>query len=79
MRLIKYLDRLVNLHKELGMVPPCIGAHPQINNASRVLHHITLFVADDKTSIFLFDEIGHMNQSPAPLLQELLLAAFGPV
>ena len=79
MCLIKYLNRLVNLHEELGMVPPCIGAHSQINNALRVLHHITLFIADDKTSIFLFNEIRHMNQSPTPLLQKLLLATFGPV
>jgi hypothetical protein len=57
MCLFKYLDCFVNLHEELCMVPPCVSAYPWINDASHVLHHITLFVTDDKMSIFLFDEI----------------------
>ncbi len=79
MCLFKYLNCFVNLHEELCMVPPRVSAHPWINNASHILHHISLFIVDNKTSVFFLNEIWHMDQSPAPLLLELLLSLLDPV
>jgi hypothetical protein len=57
MRLFKDLNRFVNLHEELLMVPPQVATNAWINDAARILHHIPLFIADNESSIFFLDKI----------------------
>jgi len=56
-RLLKDCHRVVDLRKELRMIPSRVTACPQICNAPGVFYHDTLLIADDKTSVLFLDEI----------------------
>src|SRR5216683_7598075 len=73
MCLFKDLDRFVNLHEELLMVPPRVAADTWINDVACILHHIPLFIADNESSIFFLNKIQDMDKPAAPLLHKLLL------
>jgi len=73
MGLLENGNGLVNLNKQLGVIPPWITAHPWINNGSCVLDNVPLLVADDKAAVFFLDKIGDVDDAATSLLLEDLL------
>ena len=55
--LLKDFHSLIDLRKELHMIPPLVAACPQIHNIASILHHDAFLIVDDKTSILFLDEI----------------------
>jgi len=78
MRLIKNSNRLIDLSKQLRVVPPQITADPQINNRSGILDDIPLFIVDDQTPIFFLNKIGDVDDAAASLLLEDLFSLLSP-
>jgi len=78
MHLIKNSNHLIDLNKQLHVVPPWITTDPQINNHLGILDDIPLFIADDQMPVFFLDKIGDVDDAAMSLLLEDLFSLLSP-
>jgi len=78
MHLVKNCDHLVNLDKQLCVIPPWITTCPWIYDRSCILDNNPLLIVDDKSPIFFLNKIGDMDNAAMSLLLEDLFIWPGP-
>ena len=71
--LLENSDHLINLSKQLGVLPPWITACPRIYNCLCILDDVPLPIMDDKMPILFLNKIRDMENAAMLLLLEDLL------
>lgn len=78
MRLLENIKCLVDLSKQLDVIPPWITTCTRIDDGACIPYNIPLLIADNKPPILFLDKVRDMDDAATPLLLEDLFICLAP-